>query len=447
MRARTDLPFSYDMSYLKRHREVVDPVPPPPRFAARTGREVALPVRVVRELGPLHAALGGRLMPRLEPRGLTEVATQAHHTLGLLRYEPTDAYPLHRGAPSPRCLYASELTYVSLGGEVLPRGLYRYHPARHSLVERPLPDADFLEREVTRGLEGASDGWLVSTRLARIAYRYGAFATRLALLEAGHVLCQLRLVSRALGLPTRVRSCWGDAGLARGLEEGETPLAFVSHRPAGEDVAPEGTASPAPDALGVGLREALLRRSSAHGSSGVYPVPRPVSAAELATLGWYALEEGREAPVREVLGLTLYLVVLQGRDVRPGVYRWSPEERAAHWLHPLPAGVDVPGVLFLSPGFAVRHCPVVGVVAADVRSAFRTWGEEGYFRVLEQTGRVAQRVALSAAALGLFARPAVGLDEVATDRLLGLHLARETALYTLLVGKDREPGFPVRLAL
>jgi hypothetical protein len=62
-------------------------------------------------------------------------------------------------------------------------------------------------------------------------------------------------------------------------------------------------------------------------------------------------------------------------------------------------------------------------------------------------GRVAQRVGLAAAAMKLFARPAVSLNEAATDRLLGLHLGRETSLYAVLLGRDRDQGFPMRLAL
>jgi hypothetical protein len=448
---RMDLRFAFEMSYLKRHRTVTDLPPKPPRFRPRSGKLLPLPVQLKRELGPLHAALGLHRLREAGPLGLEGLATIAHYTLGLMRYEPTDPYPLHRPVPSPRCLYASELSYVSLKGAVLPPGVYRYHPAWHCLEEQALPSEGFLERCFAEVLEGASEGWLLSCVVDRIAHLYGKFAVRLAMLEAGHLISQLRLVSRALGVGTKVRPWIGHPEVSRWMGEDEVPLALIScgqpaespQRAGGEEKA---AAVPRPW-LETGLRQAMLRRNSGHGPSGVYPVVASLCAADLSGLAWYALEESLEDAPSEELRLALYLVVLHSVDARRGVYRWRARERELEWLYPTPSEQEVARTLFSSPGFAVQNCPVAMVVAADVRGAWQRWGQEGYFRVLEQAGRAAQRVGLAAAALELFARPAVSLEEAATDRLLGLHVARETAVYSVLVGKDRERGLPVRLAL
>lgn len=448
MRERTDLQFNYEMSYLKQHRSLKDLPPKEPRFKPRSGKEHALPLALAHELGSLHTVLGGHPRPASGPLGLEGLATVAHYTLGLLRYEPTDLYPLHRGAPSPRCLFASELSYVSLGGGVLPPGVYRYHPARHTLVEQALPDEGFLERCFAGALGGTSGGWLLSSIFGRISFLYGRFSVRLSMLEAGHVIAQLRLMSRALGLATEVRPCFAHPELSRWLGEDEVPLALLTSgtplaKPEGQ---PEVAAPPRPW-LETGFRQALLRRHSGHGSSGVYPVPEPVSSADVSGLAWYALDELLKDSSAEVLRLGLYMVVMNSQDAKPGVYRWKPRERELEWLRPVTPGQELARTLFTSPGFAARHCPVIAVIAADVRGALKTWGDEGYFRALAQAGQVAQRVGLAAAGRGLFARPAVSLDEAATDRLLGLHLSRETSLYTVVVGKDREHGFPIRLSL
>ncbi|HVG61330.1 MAG TPA: nitroreductase family protein [Hyalangium sp.] len=448
MRERTDLRFNFKMSYLKAHRTAAEGVPPkPPRFKPRVGQEHHLPIELEHDLGPLHLALSGGLVRPLENGlGLRAAATAAHYTLGLMRYEPTDPYPLHRAAPSPRCLYASELYYVTWDSAVLRRGIYRYSPVRHTLEEMPLPGEGLLERCLTGAPQAAH--WLLTSVMDRIGYLYGNFSIRLSVLEAGHVISQLRTVCRALGLATTVHPRVGDPELSQWLGEGETPLALIAPSPPTGSHGLQAAPPPPRPWLGADLRRTLLRRNSAHGPNGVYPAAITLSGEEISGLAWYALEEALEDPhSEEILRMGLYLVVFHSSDLTPGVYRWRPRERQLEHLFPVSPDEALARTLFTSEGFRARQCPVIAVMTADIQGAWRQWREEGYFRALEQAGRVAQRLGLAAAALGLFARPAVSLDEAATDRLLRLHLVRETAIYTTLIGKDRERGWPVRMAL
>lgn len=99
----------------------------------------------------------------------------------------------------------------------LPCGLYYYHPLRHQLLPlRTGTRAEVEEWAAECGVHGAegTDGWttafFIASAFPRVASKYGTFALRVCLLDAGVALEQLGHTARQLGLTTSVREHWDD---------------------------------------------------------------------------------------------------------------------------------------------------------------------------------------------------------------------------------------------
>jgi SagB-type dehydrogenase family enzyme len=156
----------------------------------------------------------GRSLP--SQRALSRLLATAHGITG----------PDYRGpVPSAGGLQALELYCAVLEAGWLPHGLYHYDRAGHHLSQlaagttrdglRPhVPSLDLVE--------GGALLWLVVGDGARVQARYGARGLRFLLLEAGHLMQNLCLVSVSLGLTTVPLGGFFEADLARLLALPET---------------------------------------------------------------------------------------------------------------------------------------------------------------------------------------------------------------------------------
>jgi SagB-type dehydrogenase family enzyme len=112
----------------------------------------------------------------------------------------------HRGpVPSAGGLQALELYLAHWSADWLPAGLYHYDRAGHHLSQiapRCSRDA-WLERVPSlRPIEGGAFLWIVAGDAPRVTAKYGARGYRFLLLEAGHLMQNLCLLSASLGLAT-----------------------------------------------------------------------------------------------------------------------------------------------------------------------------------------------------------------------------------------------------
>lgn len=170
----------------------------------------------------------GRALPR--PGTLGRVLQFAHAVAG----------PQGRGpVPSAGGLQAVELYLAVLEGGWLERGLYHYDRGGHHLSRtgpgagRPrwkelVPSMDLVE--------GGALLWIVAGDAARVGAKYGDRGGRFLLLEAGHLMQNLCLMSASLGL------CTVPLGAAL-----EPDLARELRLPAGDAVLYAGLCGESPD--------------------------------------------------------------------------------------------------------------------------------------------------------------------------------------------------------
>ena len=171
---------------------------------------------------------------------LVRLTALLHGTLGLIRYEYGGVRPFHRGAPSARCLYSSELFFVPSDTRWLgEEGAYRYDPLMHALERRNKERVwPALERSLGLSLTGAQGVLVLGADLWRIARLYGDFAYNIATLEAGHVLAQLHVLGNRLGYAATFHERFLDHELIECLGMNgnvQTPLAVVVLHSSGED--------------------------------------------------------------------------------------------------------------------------------------------------------------------------------------------------------------------
>ena len=114
----------------------------------------------------------------------------------------------------------------------LPKGLYRYHPSRHTLTLVREGDLRFQFCGAAlgqRAAEEAAVSVIFSGVYSRTAARYGERAERYVHMEAGHAAQNVALQAVALGLGSVPVGAFDDAALSQimGLDEDETPLYIV----------------------------------------------------------------------------------------------------------------------------------------------------------------------------------------------------------------------------
>jgi SagB-type dehydrogenase family enzyme len=160
-----------------------------PRAGARWWASLSGSLGRRRSASRLPTALPG-------PKKIGALLQQAHGITG-----PHGAGPV----PSAGGLQALELYLAPLSTGWLGDGVYHYDRRGHHLswVAKGQPRAAWA-REVPslERLEGGSLLWLLVGDRARVERKYGERAPRFLLLEAGHLMQNLALVSVSLGLCT-----------------------------------------------------------------------------------------------------------------------------------------------------------------------------------------------------------------------------------------------------
>jgi SagB-type dehydrogenase family enzyme len=202
---------------------------------------------------------------------------------------------------------------------------------------------------------------------------------------------------------------------------------------------------PPPRRPGLALWDAIGERRSCRQFD-----ERPIKARDLSALLYaaygvtHALEsdDGRHAlALRAVPSggalypLELYVAVLRGEGLGPGLYHFDPLERSLAVVRDsLAAGELTP--LSTYPEIVAGSAAVLFVAAVFGRSRFK-YGVRGYRFALLEAGHVGQNVLLAATALGLGAVPLGGYYDRLTDEFLGLDGVNESTLYTLAVGSAK----------
>jgi SagB-type dehydrogenase family enzyme len=122
--------------------------------------------------------------------------------------------------PSAGGLQGLELYLAPLAVGWLPAGVYHYDRPGHYLSQLSREG----DREKWRGMvpslglvEGGSLVWVLIGDGARVQAKYGQRGLRFLLLEAGHLMQNLCLLSTSLGLATVPLGGFFEAGVARAL--------------------------------------------------------------------------------------------------------------------------------------------------------------------------------------------------------------------------------------
>jgi SagB-type dehydrogenase family enzyme len=102
-----------------------------------------------------------------------------------------------------------------------PQGVFHYDREGHSLAQLSLVADEALWRELvpsSRMLSGGRVLWIVVGDVTRVKAKYGVRAERFLLLEAGHLMQNLCLVSTSLGLVTIPLGGFLEGEIARELQ-------------------------------------------------------------------------------------------------------------------------------------------------------------------------------------------------------------------------------------
>jgi SagB-type dehydrogenase family enzyme len=180
-------------------------------------------------------------------------------------------------------------------------------------------------------------------------------------------------------------------------------------------------ALPAPRPLSLPLGEALERRASCRQFSGEALSLDAVSALMGAAYGAgpEVEVEGLRYPSRPVPSagatypLELHLLARAVADLRPGSYRYVPEEHALVATGP-GALFEALAEIFLEQPYLAPASAVVVIAAVLPRTTDR-YGDRGYRYVLFEAGHAAQNLTLGATSLGIGALSLGGfLDDTLT---------------------------------
>lgn len=177
-----------------------------------------LPRVGARRLTSLDRTLATRRCVRRLGTSIAPPATLAR----LHRFAHGDFDDHHRGpTPSAGGLQAIELyeVHVDAGGWLAP-GVYHYDRAGHHLSQlvEGAARAEWEKRVPSwRPIEGGAWLWIVVGDAARVEAKYGERAYRFLLLEAGHLMQNLCLLSASVGLCTVPLGGFFEREIARAL--------------------------------------------------------------------------------------------------------------------------------------------------------------------------------------------------------------------------------------
>lgn len=156
---------------------------------------------------PVINAIANRKSRRTPTKGsmpLSELSFLLWATQGIRKKE--GMYHALRTVPSAGCRHAFETYIAAFQVDGLVKGIYRYLPIEHQLVE--VFTDDDLERRVARMALGQSFAaksaatFIWTTIASRMEWRYGNAAYKVIALDAGHVCQNLYLACEAAGCGT-----------------------------------------------------------------------------------------------------------------------------------------------------------------------------------------------------------------------------------------------------
>jgi SagB-type dehydrogenase family enzyme len=169
-------------------------------------RSLALPAPAVPDVTLADALRARRTLRSFgaDAVGLGQLGTVLHAAYGVTHLGgPGDPQQL-RTVPSGGALYPLELYAVLARVREVEPGLYHLDPLRHVLEVLslgPSPLASLLDASIYPEVVGGSAATLLVTGMFwRSRFKYGLRGYRFALLEAGHVVQNILLMSVALGL-------------------------------------------------------------------------------------------------------------------------------------------------------------------------------------------------------------------------------------------------------
>jgi SagB-type dehydrogenase family enzyme len=388
-----------------------------------------------------------------------------------------------RNAASAGALYPTEIYVASAGIEGLEDGLYHFSIADHGLSR--------LRREEAERAGVPALTFYLTAVFFRSAWKYRDRAYRYHLLDTGHVVENLTLALKALGLPFSLSYDFDDTALNERLgvdEEREAALAVcrvpgtpadthtgrrvsgglpesrrsasrVSSRevtyPAildihrsGARVAPSDDAPPTmtgemgmtpaawakidppvqwPEVLDCA--EAVLRRRSSRNY-----IPEPVAGDSLRALLEGLCAEDPETSIlspRPEQTLGIGMLVGHAGGAQPGVYLVDPSTRS--W------GLTASGTftermahICLDQAW-LRHASLHVLFMANLATLDRYWGARGYRYAMVNAGRLGQRLYVQATAMGLGCCGIGALYDDEAAELLGLD-PTSRLLYLVAVG-------------
>lgn len=169
-----------------------------------------------------------------------------------------------------------------------------------------------------------------------------------------------------------------------------------------------------------------------------------VSLQELATLLQLACgvtQDGR-LPLRAapspgaLYAVETYPVLFNVAGLAPGVYHYVPIEHEVECIRGLR---DMEALWSaLTPGWH-RETPALAVIlTARLQRVQAKYGERGYRFALQESGHIAQNLLLASMALGLAVAGVGGFLDDAMNALVGVDGEQEVALYTILLGSEKE---------
>lgn len=176
----------------------------------------AIKMDITKALSQRQSARRETLSGPLDAQDLSAIL---HHGARIHRKGVPSATPHlvqhYRPYPSAGALYPCEIYLAIADVNGVPGGVYRYDALDHTLIELGQGRrAGFRQAETDPGQEcDVSCAIIITGVFERSVRKYDLRGYRFALLEAGHILQNLSLLSAALGMPALVSASFYEAEL------------------------------------------------------------------------------------------------------------------------------------------------------------------------------------------------------------------------------------------
>jgi SagB-type dehydrogenase family enzyme len=496
-RASAGVRYALAQSYFKfdfRQPDAEDVVPMS-RLRRAGASRWPLDVRFPATSVPVSQALAGVAASEAQP--FVALSSLLHLGVGVHRFQAgSGVMPgrrQHRGYPSPRGIYSTELLVWLPPSDDRPEGLFHYDALRHDLALVAEAPRRWLEAVLSTTVPSAECAVFVTSDISQVIRSYTDFAYRLVCLEAGHAAQNLIVAANTVGWSHRLFHLFDDAAVdaALGIPEGRRPC-FVALTFGPDEHAqpfhPVSGDAPAPSAAGwwEGATDALVLEQArrvrdvdracrhvvrpprpAAGSIDRVP-PRPFDQSLDADLraAWADRSAGfglfgvSPLPAPGPKGLTEHVLGAAGvgvcndldGDARDGLRRvrllGCPQREpdlAAGCYEREPDGGLRQIVAGPAPDHWLWHHEIIDHAAvgaywpvlATYGPQYDALGDRAYRVLNVEAGLLGQQVCLLAAAAGLFARPFLAYAEAGWEEWLGLAGGDESMIYLVLTAQPR----------